>query len=150
MPVTNSAPDTDQGNAWSATLPGDIEGLKQGLDALGAWLRRHDIALDTENKAHLVFEEIVTNIIRYGFDDSSRQQIRVGGLIGDNTVTLTFDDGGRPFDPRKAPAPPRMDSLAKTTIGGRGLMLVRKAASAMEYQRTQEGRNLLAVTVLRS
>jgi anti-sigma regulatory factor (Ser/Thr protein kinase) len=136
-------------DAWSVVLSNDLPGLSHGLHALGDWLHRNAVSLESENSAHLVFEEIVTNIMRYGYDDAREHGIRVLGSMSADEIRLTFEDEGRPFDPRNAPAPVQTKSLNKASIGGRGLMLVRKAAKAMDYERTADGQNRLTITLPR-
>lgn len=135
-------------SAWSISMSSNLAGLKQGLNGLGSWLESNKIELETENRARLVFEEIVTNVIRYGFSDSAEHVINAVAEVDDEDLTLSFDDDGRPFDPRTAPAPKPDHSLAQASIGGRGLMLVRAAARLIDYERT-EGRNRLTVTLPR-
>jgi anti-sigma regulatory factor (Ser/Thr protein kinase) len=142
-----SKPQAIADSAATATIANTHAGLKLGLEWLGAWLKHHAVGSDTDNRAHLVFEEIVTNIIRYGFSDGSEHAIKVGAHMDGGDVTLTFDDDGRPFDPRTAPPFARPDKLEKAPIGGRGLMLVRRAARHLDYTRTEDGRNLLSVTL---
>jgi serine/threonine-protein kinase RsbW len=130
-------------------MSNDLAGLKRGLNGLGAWLESHGIDTESENRARLVFEEIVTNVIRYGFSDGSAHVIHAAARFGGEDLILSFDDDGRPFDPRTAPELAPNRSLAQASIGGRGLMLVRAAAIAIDYERTSEGRNRLAVTLPR-
>jgi anti-sigma regulatory factor (Ser/Thr protein kinase) len=136
-------------DAWSVVLTNDLPGLSSGLQALGDWLQQNAVGIESENSAHLVFEEIVTNIMRYGFDDAREHGIHVGGSMSADEIRLTFEDDGRPFDPRNVPKPVPAKALAKATIGGRGLLLVRKASKAMDYERTAEGRNRLTITLPR-
>ena len=133
--------------ALQLMIPNSLQGLKQGLGALGEWLTRAHLGQELENRAFLVFEEIVTNIIRYGFDDSLAHEIKVAVLLNSMELTLIFDDDGRPFDPRSAPRPEPHRSLEKAPIGGRGLLLVRNLAKHLDYERTQNGRNRLTVGV---
>jgi serine/threonine-protein kinase RsbW len=142
-----SKPQMNLDGAATATIPNNHAGLKLGLEWLGGWLKDRAVGQETDDRAHLVFEEIVTNIIRYGFNDNSEHPIRVGARLEKGEVTLIFDDSGRPFDPRSAPPFPRPDRLEKAPIGGRGLLLVRRAARHLDYKRTDEGRNLLTVTL---
>jgi anti-sigma regulatory factor (Ser/Thr protein kinase) len=135
-------------SAWSISMPNNLAGLKQGLNGLGSWLESHRIELETENRARLVFEEIVTNVIRYGFADSGEHIIHAVAEVDGEDLTLSFEDDGRSFDPRTSPAPAPDRSLAQASIGGRGLMLVRAAARRIDYKRT-EGRNRLTVTLPR-
>ncbi len=129
------------------SLPNSRAGLTQGLDALKAWLTAANVGQQAEDRAFLVFEEIVTNIIRYGFDDSKEHKIDVSFARNDGEMTLTFDDGGRPFDPRGVPSPDLHRPLANAPIGGRGIYLVRKTAKRLDYERTPKGRNHLTVVV---
>jgi anti-sigma regulatory factor (Ser/Thr protein kinase) len=136
-------------NRWTVAVSNDLAGLKCGLDALETWLVAHDVEPETENRARLVFEEIVSNITRYGFADGRKHQIGIAGALGKRELTLVFDDTGRPFDPRKAAAPQAPATLADAAIGGRGLLLVRTAASRLDYERTADGHNRLTVVLAR-
>jgi len=129
------------------SIPNSLAGLTQGLDALKSWLTTAKVGQQAEDRAFLVFEEIVTNIIRYGFDDSREHKIDVSFARNDGELTLTFEDGGRPFDPRGVPSPDLHRPLANAPIGGRGIYLVRKTAKRLDYERTHKGRNHLTVVV---
>ena len=129
------------------TFPNSLAGLQQGLDALKIWLTTNNVGQTAEDRAFLVFEEIVTNIIRYGFDDVAEHKIDVTFARNDGELTLVFDDAGRPFDPRKVPAPDLHRPLAAAPIGGRGIYLVRKTAKRIDYERTSKGHNRLTVVV---
>jgi len=136
------------GNAgYGISIPGTLDGLREGLDLLGRWLKRHGVGREAENNARLVFEEIVTNIVRHGFDDRGEHKIDVVLSLSGDGLTLVFDDKGRPFDPLKAPKPPRSSSLDTAPIGGRGLLLVKHAAKGLAYERTEDGRNRLTVAL---
>jgi serine/threonine-protein kinase RsbW len=130
-------------------MSNDLAGLKQGLNGLGDWLESHKVRAETENRARLVFEEIVTNVIRYGFADNGAHVIYAAARLGGKELTLSFDDDGRSFDPRNAPGLAPNVSLARASVGGRGLILVRAAASRMDYERTSDGHNRLTVTLAR-
>jgi serine/threonine-protein kinase RsbW len=134
-------------NNSRVSFPNSLAGLQQGLDALKAWLTAANVGQQVEDRAFLVFEEIVMNIIRYGFDDGREHVIEVSFARGEGELTLIFDDDGRPFDPRNVPAPDLHRPLAAAPIGGRGIFLVRKNAKRLDYERTGKGRNRLTVVV---
>lgn len=145
----NSSRGRETDSDWSISILNNLAGLKQGLNGLGNWLTSHNLDLDTENRARLVFEEIVTNVIRYGFADSGSHIIRAIAQLDGPDLKLSFDDDGKSFDPTTAPVPAPDRSLAQASIGGRGLMLVRAAARRIDYERTSDGRNRLTVTLPR-
>jgi serine/threonine-protein kinase RsbW len=128
-------------------MPNSLAGLKHGLTELGVWLETRAIDPDTDNRVRLVFEEIVTNVIRYGFSDQAEHSIHAAIQMRAGDLTLHFDDDGRAFDPTFAPELAPAGSLAEASIGGRGLMLVRAASSRISYERTLDGFNRLAVTL---
>jgi anti-sigma regulatory factor (Ser/Thr protein kinase) len=134
-------------NNSRVSFPNSLAGLQQGLDALKAWLTAANVGQQVEDRAFLVFEEIVMNIIRYGFDDGREHTIEVSFARGEGELTLIFDDDGHPFDPRNVPAPDLHRPLAAAPIGGRGIFLVRKNAKRLDYERTGKGRNRLTVVV---
>lgn len=105
--------------------------------ALGAQ-RRHDL--------ELIFEEIVTNVIRHGGLGSGTRIDVSFEAAGDGAV-LTFEDRGPAFDPTAHAVKPIAESIEEASIGGYGLLLVRKAASRIDYARTPDQRNVLTVWV---
>ena len=129
------------------TFPSSLAGLTQGLEALKAWLSAQNVGQTGEDRAFLVFEEIVTNIIRYGFDDGKEHSIDVSFARGGGELTLIFEDDGRAFDPRTVPAPDLHRPLAAAPIGGRGIFLVRKNSKRIDYERAGKTRNRLTVVV---
>ena len=122
--------------------------MKQGLDSLQAWLEGLQVDDQSRDRAHLVFEEIVSNVIRHGFADANFHIVQAGARMGAAELMLCFEDDGRPFNPTAQPEPPRASSLEEASIGGRGLMLVRAVASWIGYE-WREGRNRLTVMISR-
>jgi anti-sigma regulatory factor (Ser/Thr protein kinase) len=61
-------------------------------------------------------------------------------------VTGEIIDSGSPFDPREAPEPDLDSNTTERRVGGLGLFLVRRFASALEYaQRNGENYTTFAV-----
>jgi len=95
--------------------------------------------------AELVFEEVVTNVIRHGH--APEIEMSLACLPGADEIVLTFEDAGPPFDPLKQPAKPLPKSIEDATLGGLGLLLVRKASTCLHYERTPGEKNRLTVTI---
>ena len=64
-----------------------------------------------------------------------------------NTIVLTFDDDGPPFDPLERPLPAAAKSLEEAQLGGLRLLLVRKASPRLHYERTVDRKNRLTVAI---
>jgi serine/threonine-protein kinase RsbW/sigma-B regulation protein RsbU (phosphoserine phosphatase) len=121
---------------------GGFEELQRALDAFPLDKRAR---LSVE----LVFEEVVANVVRHGTMPNRRTTLSLEVALEDDAVRLTFLDDGVPFDPRERPDPTPPVDLEHAEAGGRGLMLIRSVARAVEYARTPEGRNRLTVTISR-
>jgi anti-sigma regulatory factor (Ser/Thr protein kinase) len=130
-------------------VPATRAGLADGFVEFRRLLDAHALGERARYNCELVFEEIVTNVIRHGYADADANEcfILVVLRVTPDAIVISFEDHGVPFDPRQVPvdaADPRAPGQA---LGGRGLLLVRKAARQIEYVRTAEGRNQLTVTI---
>jgi len=95
---------------------------------------------------NLALEEILTNIISYGYDDREEHEIIVRLSLEQGELTVEVEDDGRPFNPLEALEPDLNKPLEERPVGGLGIHLVRKLMDELAYQR-QEGRNLLLIKI---
>ena len=100
-------------------------------------------------QVNLVLEEILTNIIKYAYEDNEIHEILVRLRLEPDLIRIRFEDDGGEFDPRQAPDPDLECSLEDTRVGGLGLHLVRASAELMEYRRVGS-RNCLTVCLNRN
>jgi serine/threonine-protein kinase RsbW len=126
---------------------GTLAGFERSAEDLRSALDVRGVSGRARSRVELVFEEVVTNIIRHGAADGGDRVIDVSLTCGDEAIVVTFEDDGRPFDPLQQPAPPMPRSIEAAPIGGLGIKLVRAAASDLRYERTPDARNRLTVTV---
>jgi len=126
-------------------FPGTHQGFARAFARLREALDAERLEGASRYNAELVFEEIVANIVNHGAPDGHELDVRVTLEASRDSLSLTFDDNGIAFDPRRRTEalPPR--SLDDDRIGGFGMLLVRRAASSLDYLRTAEGRNRLTV-----
>src|ERR1051325_2284074 len=80
-----------------------------GLDRVQASVEVFLLELGASNRAlyvvRLVLEELVTNTIKYGYDDPSPREIAVTIEVDADAIVARVEDDGREFDPRRAPEP---------------------------------------------
>jgi anti-sigma regulatory factor (Ser/Thr protein kinase) len=93
--------------------------------------------------AELVLEEMVTNMVKYAFDDSLPHQILVESEVSNGWVSLHFWDDGHEFDPITAPDSQAGVPALQRKPGGRGLQLIRKLAVNLAYSRETNRNHLL-------
>ena len=126
---------------------GTKAGFAEAFAALRSRLDDELLAAATRYRVELVFEEIVANVVRHGGRGGEVPSVAVAVELGGDDVLMTIDDDGPPFDPSQREEPVSPTSLEDAEIGGLGLMMVRRAASAVAYERTAGDRNRLTVRI---
>ena len=121
--------------------PSEISRLVDRLEAFGA---EAGLPPDVTFRLTLSLDEIVSNVIRHGFNDHTEHSIAVRLDVADGMVTATVVDDGEPFDPRGAPVPDLDAPLEERQAGGLGMHLVRETMDEIDYRR-EDGRNVLTV-----
>jgi len=96
---------------------------------------KHNFSINHSNEICLVVEELTVNAIMHGYKDiavQDREKISVEVECNEkNKVSIIFKDTGAPFDPT-IPRPLRKEG----TVGGWGLMLVKKIMHSFNYERS--------------
>jgi anti-sigma regulatory factor (Ser/Thr protein kinase) len=94
---------------------------------------------------NLVLDEVITNVIDYGFEGvDGEPEIRLTLTLEGDELTIQVEDNGRAFDPLQA-APPDLEApLEDRPVGGLGIHLVRSVMNTVEYDR-RGGRNVLTM-----
>ncbi len=92
----------------------------------------------------LCLDELVTNIIDYGYADFDEHPIDVTITLDGSRVNIRIEDDAQPFNVLEAPDPeldvPLEDRLRP--IGGMGIHLVKNMMDRIEYTRA-DGKNIL-------
>jgi serine/threonine-protein kinase RsbW len=93
---------------------------------------------------NLVLDEVLANIIGYGYDDDAEHEIHVTMSLEGDALTIEVDDDARAFDPLQAPPPDLTLPLEERPVGGLGVHIVRTVMDAVEYER-RDGHNILTM-----
>ncbi len=93
---------------------------------------------------NLVLEELITNIIFYGFEDDLDHEITICMKLQDDVLFLEIQDDGKPFDPFSVDTPADLyKSLEERKIGGLGIYFVREIMDTYSYERNGNMNRLL-------
>ena len=99
-------------------------------------------------RVNLALEELVLNIMDYGFDEGLHE-IEITLTSDADALTIEIVDGGRPFDPLKDAPQPDVDApVEDRPVGGLGVHLVRTLMDQMHYRR-EKGKNHLTLVTRR-
>ena len=114
-------------------------------DAAEEWLSTQGISADVTFLVSLAIEELVTNCIKYGYDDAGEHTIEIILSVADQTLTMLVVDDGHAFDPLAA-TPPNLDlDIEDRPIGGLGIHMLRELADNIAYER-RDGTNRVTLT----
>lgn len=119
-----------------------LEYLAHAVEEIsGEW----NIPLNIALNLNLVLEELVTNIIFYGYDDKDEHEIKINFSYKNKIIKVQIEDDGRQFDPLQAPEPNIDKTIEERNIGGLGIHFVRKLMDDINYQRL-DNKNRLTLT----
>jgi len=121
-----------------------LSGIHIANGAVARWLEQRNAPQHIDYLAHLAVEELVTNCIKYGYEDTLEHMIEIRLQISGNELLLTVSDDGRAFNPLDLPAPDTDLPLEERPIGGLGIHLLRRMSDGMEYVR-EAGKNRVTV-----
>ena len=110
---------------------------------MNLWLEaNHGASEDVFERMKLCLNEAVENTIRYGFHagQGGEVEVRLGQKGG--CAEIEIIDNGVEFDPLERASPEAMTDLETASIGGFGILLMREAATSLEYER-RGGHNVL-------
>lgn len=127
--------------SFRCSIAGDVAEIAAAQSALAAWMTASGASPRSITRAEIALEELALNALRHG----GAPALEVEAGISEGICTLVLEDAGTPFDPSTAALPAHAASLDGDRVGGLGLALVRRNASALRYRRTEQGRNHLEV-----
>lgn len=119
----------------------DIPGAAAALETFA---REHGIAAEVAAKLVLALDEVLTNIVSYGYPDGGRHGIAVHARLDGGLISLSVRDGGKPFDPLALPPPDTGLGIEERRIGGLGIHFVRTVMDEVHYRR-QRACNVLTM-----
>ena len=131
--------------ALSLTLANRMEEVPRLVERLEAFGQEAQLPEDVIFRVMVALDEVVTNIVRHGFDSEGGHHILLRIAVNDGFVKAVVEDDGPPFDLRTV-APADIDApIERRPIGGLGVHLIRSLTHGLEYCR-EGARNILTLT----
>lgn len=120
----------------------ELDKLSNELESAG---RRWQLAPKIVLQLNLALDELFTNVVSYGFDKDSAQQVDMTLELFSDRICATMVDSGRPFDPTKPLDPELGLPLEEKDIGGLGIFLARQYVDDLQYRREGEQNIIILV-----
>ncbi len=127
------------------TVEARDENLAEVLAFVDGQLAALDCPPKTQLQIDVAVEELFVNIAHYAYaPDIGPATVRVETAAEPGTVSITFLDRGKPYDPLAKPDPDVTLSADQRQIGGLGIYMVKKSMDDMRYA-YQDGQNVLTI-----
>ena len=121
------------------------ESLRQIRAFVDAELAALGCSVETRRQLDVAVDEVFANIARYAYGGAAgRATVRFAAEQAPRAVTLTFVDGGMPFDPLQMETPDTTLAARERKIGGLGIFLVKQLMDEVAYAYI-DGNNILTI-----
>jgi serine/threonine-protein kinase RsbW len=121
----------------------EIPLLAEKIDAFAVL---HEIEPAKIFQVNLVIDELLTNVIAYGYPHNGEHRIEITLVLQEEQLVITIVDDGQAFNPiLEAPEVELDATVEERKVGGLGLHFMRTMMDALDYRR-QDGYNKLQLT----
>ena len=132
-------------NKRSAIFPAEISCLGEVIRFVDGWSEEIRLANRRCYSLRLIVDELVSNICRHGSVPEGAT-VTLTLFQTDETIVLEIRDSGVPFNPLEHTEPDISSPLEERSIGGLGLLLVRRLSQKMFYRR-EDNQNVQTIVL---
>jgi serine/threonine-protein kinase RsbW len=125
-------------NKMMITLRNTLSEIERLANAVMQFGRKNSFSDKDIFDINLALEEVVNNIISYGYTDKNEHQINIHMELEGTELELRVEDDGVPFNPLEVPEPDINKPLEERQPGGLGLFFVRNLTYKLEYRRDKD------------
>lgn len=123
------------GATTTFALPNEQAAIPPFLADMERFLSSQPIEPEDLAGLDIALDELLTNVVNYGFRDGLRHEILVSFTIAGANLQIEVRDDGVPFDPLSVPEPNLSESIEEREIGGLGMHFVRSLLDSTHYCR---------------
>ena len=127
------------------TLSATVENIEVVTDFVNEELEALECPMKIETQIDIAIDEIFGNIVHYAYGSEIGQAtVRVEVSEDPTAISITFIDGGMPYDPLGKTDPDTSLSIEDRKIGGLGIYMVKKSMDDVTYE-YKNGQNVLTI-----
>jgi anti-sigma regulatory factor (Ser/Thr protein kinase) len=125
-------------------IPADVREIERLNRLVRQFGELHDVPSRTLYSVNLALDELVTNVILYGYEEGSGQDVVIKLVTTDKELIASVSDSAKSFNPLEVEPPNLNAPLEERQLGGLGIHLVRSLMDHVSYARENE-KNVLTV-----
>ncbi len=116
-------------------LQNNLAEIERVMREFEAFARDQGVDAATAKSFKVVFDELLNNIISYGYNDDRRHEIEVQIALSQGQLGVRITDDGIPFNPLEIDPPNVTAPLRDRKVGGLGIHLIRSMMDEVSYER---------------
>ena len=128
------------GDRLTLTIVNDLAELPRVAESIDEFCESQAFPPACAFKLNVALEELLTNTISYGYDDTLPHEIRLTATHRGDDILVEISDDAQQFDPRDVPPPDLESALEERRVGGLGVHLVKTLMDEVDYA-YEGGRN---------
>ena len=130
-----SGQQTEDAPGFAITIGNQLTDIELVIEKFMEFAAANKMAGKISNPVCMAFDELLANIISYGYVDRARHEIGIKVSLLHNAVVVVITDDAQPFNPFTREEPDTELSIEERGIGGLGLHLVKNVMDETYYKR---------------
>ena len=130
-----SGQQADDAQSFAMTIGNELTDIKLVIEKFMEFSSANGMSGTISNPVCMAFDELLTNIISYGYVDRARHEIGIKVSLLHDAVIIVITDDGLPFNPFTREEPDTELSIEERGIGGLGIHLVKNVMDEAYYKR---------------
>lgn len=131
----NAEPSEKHHDLVTIKIPNELKAIEQVIEKVKEFAKDKTIPEGVIQKLSIAFDDLLNNIISYGYQDDEVHEITVVVDYAGDELAVTIKDDGIPFNPFTGDDPDTSLSLDDREIGGLGIHLVKQMMDEVSYAR---------------
>src|SRR5215204_4799023 len=116
-------------------IPADVREIERLNRLVRQFGELHDVPSRTLYAVNLALDELVTNVILYGYEEASGKDVLIKLVSTKDELVASVSDEAKAFNPLEVTAPDLNAPLEDRQLGGLGIHLVRSLMDRVTYAR---------------
>ena len=135
----------DMNNHFEFKIANNFKALNSLCKQVTELLIERKLSVKKKYAVMLALEEMVSNIIKYGYDDDELHDISIKFYFNED-IRLTISDNGHHFDPLQNKPDSLSANIEERQIGGMGIHLTKNMVKSITHNRNDE-LNILTIII---
>ena len=115
-------------------IKNNLSELEKVVQLFDVFSKQNGLPIKIKHSADLVIDEVINNIITYGYADENEHDIDIKIFIKDEILNLQIVDDARKFNPLNNNEADTKSSIEERAIGGLGLHFIKKMMDEAIYK----------------